>query len=105
MVTCEDCGRADFNHDEALWRRSHGLESAVLCSPCYAAGGMHGAGPEGDPAAEELARAFDLLIESCRASGSQMSQAMHDYLFLAERAERRAIAAHEARGEGLAELP
>ena len=105
MVTCEDCGRVDMNHDEALWRRSHGRESAVLCSPCYAAGGMHGTGPEGDPAAEELARAFDLLIENCRASGSQMSQEMHDYLWLAERAEQRAIAAYAARGEWLAELP
>lgn len=105
MVTCEECGRTDMRYDEALWRRSHGRDSAILCSPCYAAGGMHGTGPDGDPAAEELARAFDLMIETCRADGSQMMQTMHDYLELGERVERRAIASHEARLEGLAELP
>ena len=103
MVTCEECGRTDMRYDEALWRRSHGRDSAILCSPCYAAGGMHGAGPDGDPAAEELARAFDLVIETCRASGSEMPQEMYDFLEIGERVDSRATAAYEMRLDGISE--
>ncbi len=96
---CEECGREDIGRDPALWRRSHGRDIAILCSPCYAAGGVHGAGPHGDAAATELARAFDLAAATCRASGSQLTQPVRDYLDAVERIESRAIAAYEARNE------